>query len=138
MENVLIDTDVILDFFFDRQPFSEDAAKILALCESGEIKGFVTPVIYSNAYDILRKTASHQFVVDQLKQLFYITDVLAMDKAVVLQALNSTFSDFEDSLQNFAAVDYGGINAVITRNVKDYKSSTIAVLTPQSFLNIRG
>ncbi len=38
MKNVLIDTDVILDFFFDREPFSENAAIILSYCESEQIE----------------------------------------------------------------------------------------------------
>jgi len=42
MQKILIDTDVILDFFFDRKPFSDNAAQILALCESKEIKGYIT------------------------------------------------------------------------------------------------
>jgi len=37
MKNVLIDTDVILDFFFERKPFLDDAAKILSACEKGQI-----------------------------------------------------------------------------------------------------
>lgn len=37
MNRVLIDTDVILDFLFDRKPFSDDAAKVLSLCEAGVI-----------------------------------------------------------------------------------------------------
>ena len=49
MQKVLIDTDVILDFFSDREHFSENAAKILALCEKKVIAGFVTLVIISNA-----------------------------------------------------------------------------------------
>ncbi|MCF8370317.1 MAG: PIN domain-containing protein [Bacteroidales bacterium] len=60
MERILIDTDVILDFFFNRQPFSEHAAQILSLCESEKIEGFVTPVILSNVYYLIRKTASHE------------------------------------------------------------------------------
>lgn len=48
MDNVLIDTDVLMDFFLDRQPFANSAAKVLPLCELGLIKGFLTPVIYSN------------------------------------------------------------------------------------------
>ena len=40
MDRILIDTDIILDFFFDREPFSDNASKILALCESKEVKGF--------------------------------------------------------------------------------------------------
>ena len=45
MQKALIDTDVILDFFFDRKPFSDHSAQVLALCESREIRGFVTSVI---------------------------------------------------------------------------------------------
>jgi predicted nucleic acid-binding protein len=37
MNHVLIDIDVLLDFFLDREPFSENAAQILSLCESRQI-----------------------------------------------------------------------------------------------------
>jgi len=137
MDNVLIDTDVILDFFFDRQPFSNDAALILSLCEKKKIKGFVTPVIYSNAYYLLRQTAHHDKVIDKLKQLLSITDVLIMDREVVIQALNSGFTDFEDALQNFSALKNGVINVIITRNIKDYKTSKIGVLTPDNYLKTK-
>lgn len=50
MDNILIDTDIILDFFFDREPFSDNAAKILSLCEEGKIKGYVTAIMLSNIY----------------------------------------------------------------------------------------
>ena len=57
MTQILIDTDVILDFFFDRQPFAENASKIFSLSESKKIICFVTPVIISNVYYLLRQTA---------------------------------------------------------------------------------
>ena len=119
MDKVLIDTDVILDFFFDRKPFSESATKIFSLCESSRLKGFTTPVIYSNVYYLLRQTARHEKVIDKLKQLLSITDVLLMDKEVVMNALISGFSDFEDAMQNFSAVKYGNIDVILTRNLKD-------------------
>ncbi len=134
MDNVLIDTDVILDFFFDRQPYAEYSSQVIGLCETNKIKGFVTPVIYSNVYYLLRQTARHDKVVDNLKQLFMITDVLLMDKEVVSNALNSGFKDFEDSLQNFAAMKHGEINVILTRNLKDFSKSEIGVLTPESYI----
>lgn len=134
MDRVLIDTDVILDFFFDRQPFSEYAMKIISLCESNKIKGFVTPVICSNAYYLLRQTAKHNKVIDKLKQLLLITDVLIMDKEVVMNALNSGFNDFEDALQNFSARKHGNIDVILTRNLKDYKKSESGVLTPETYI----
>ncbi len=137
MESILIDTDVILDFFFDRQPFSDDAALIFSLCEKKKIKGYVTPVIYSNIYYLLRQTAHHDKVINKLKQLLSITDVLTMDKEVVIQALNSGFTDFEDALQNFSALKNGDISAIITRNIKYYKTSKIGVLTPDNYLKTK-
>ncbi len=134
MKRSLIDTDVILDFFFDRMPFSDYAAQIFSACESKLIQGCVTPVIFSNTYYLLRQTARHAKVIEKLNQLLTITDVLIMDKKVVYQALNSGFMDFEDALQNFAAVNKGNIDAIITRNVKDFKKSEIGVLTPDSFV----
>lgn len=104
MDKVLIDTDVLLDFFFDRKPFSDFAAKILTLCESKKIIGCVTPVIISNIYYLLRRNASHERVIGKLHQLLLITEVLTMDREIILNALRSKFSDFEDALQNFAAV----------------------------------
>ncbi|PKP09920.1 MAG: DNA-binding protein [Bacteroidetes bacterium HGW-Bacteroidetes-4] len=134
MDKVLIDTDVVLDFFFDREPFAEYASQVLGLCESNQIKGFVTPVIYSNVYYLLRQTARHDKVIENLKQLLMITDVLLMDREVVSSALNSGFKDFEDSLQNFAAMKNGAIDVILTRNLKDYSKSEIGVLTPESYI----
>ncbi len=137
MNSILVDSDVILDFFFDRKPFAENAAKILSLCENKEIAGFVTPVIISNCYYLLRKVAPHNKVIDKLKQLISIIDVISIDREVVVNALNSTFADFEDALQNFSAIKAKNIQVIITRNPKDYRHSTIAVFTPDIFIKNR-
>jgi predicted nucleic acid-binding protein len=134
MKKVLIDTDVILDFFFDRMPFSENAAIIFSRCENKSIEGFVTPVIISNAYYLLRQTAKHEKVIEKLKQLLSFTQVLNIDKRVVEIALNSKFKDFEDAIQNYAAECNGTIEAIITRNIKDFKKSKIAVFTPEGYI----
>lgn len=137
MAKILIGTDVILDFFFDREPFSENAAKILSLCESKEITGFVTPVIISNVYYLLRQTAKHEKIIEKLKMLVSITDVLVINKDSILQALNSEFKDFEDALQNYSAELNKEIDIIITRNTKDYKNSSLGVMTPDNYLKMR-
>lgn len=134
MDRVLIDSDVILDSFFDRKPFVEFSLAVLRLCESGKIKGYLTPLIYSNIYYLLRQTAKHEKVLEKLKQLLKITDVLAMDRIVVENALNSGFKDFEDSLQNSAAINSGSVDLILTRNLKDYKNSELGVFTPETYL----
>ncbi len=137
MDNVLIDTDVILDFFFDRKPFSDHATKLLSLCESKVIVAYVTPVIISNVYYVLKRTAKHEYVIEKLTQLLLVVDILDMNFEVVKNALNSGFKDFEDAMQNFAAVKHGKIDVILTRNVKDFKKSEIGIMTPENYIKSR-
>ena len=134
MSNVLIDTDVILDFFFDRKPFSVHTAQFLTLCETKQLNGFITPVTCSNLYYLLRRSASHEKVIDKLQLLLSILDVLVMDKQIVYLALNSGLPDFEGAMQNFSAIGNGQIESIVTRNTKDYKTSSNGTSTPENYL----
>ena len=136
MDKVLIDTDVILDFLFDRKPFSEDVAQILSWCENSKIQGFVTSIMLSNIYYLLRKTAKHEKVIENLKMLLNIVDVITTNKDTVLDALHSEFKDFEDALQNFSAQNHDEIKVIITRNIKDYKRSNLVVMEPETYINL--
>lgn len=134
MEKVLIDTDVLLDFFFDRKPFSEAATEILSACENKKIEGFVTAIMLSNMYYLLRKTAKHEKVMANLKLLLGFINVIPTNKKAVLDALYSDFKDFEDALQNFSAQNNNEIKIIITRNTKDYKTSSLSVMNPEGFM----
>lgn len=136
MKKVLIDSDVLLDVFFDRQPFSKFAEMVLIKCENKQLQGFVTPVIISNVYYLLKKGSTHEKVIKKITQLLSIIDVLIIDKQIILKALNSDFKDFEDALQNYAAENALQIDLILTRNIKDYKNSKIAVMTPEYFCKI--
>ena len=47
------------------------------------------------------------------------------------------FSDFEDAVQCYTVQEHG-INTVVTRNIKDYKTSGVLVQTPEVFLSVNG
>ena len=123
MEKVLIDSDVILDFFFDRKPFSDDASQLLILCENGQISGFVTAIMLSNIHYLLRKTAKNEKVVEKLKMLLKIIDVITTDRKAI-----------EDALQNFSAQNTNEIKVIVTRNTKDYKTSKLSIMNPETYL----
>lgn len=136
MNKIFIDTDVILDFFFDRKPFSDDSTQLFMLCEKKIVTGFVTPVILSNVYYLLRKTAKHEKVIEKLKLLINLVEIATINKATILEALNSEFKDFEDALQNYSAQHDKDIQVIVTRNVKDFKESRLSVMTPETYLRI--
>jgi predicted nucleic acid-binding protein len=134
MDKVLIDTDVLMDLFFDRKPFARYATEIMNQCADREIQGFTRPVIICNVYYLLRKKAKHTVIVEKIKQLLTIIEIVTIDKNTVLCALNSKFRDFKDSLQNFSAMENGEIKAILTRNLKDFKKSELAIMTPETYL----
>jgi predicted nucleic acid-binding protein len=134
MKRILIDSDVILDLLLDRKPFCEDSLALIYACEQKQLQGFVTPVIIANVYYIFRQNASHITVTEQLKLLLKIISVLNMDQKQVLAALDSKFTDFEDALQYFSAIQSNKVDVIITRNTSDYKKSALPVFTPNEFL----
>jgi predicted nucleic acid-binding protein len=134
MENVFIDTDVIVDFLTDRKPFSLESAKIFSLIDQKKIKGCVSSLSFSNLYYVLRKFGTHKKVISSLQDLSELVDILKVDSDIVKSALTSDFKDFEDSIQYFAAQEHKKIDCIITRNIKDYKESSIPVMTPETFL----
>lgn len=136
MKNALIDSDVLLDFFFDREPFSKYATYVLTQCELKKLNGYVTPVIISNVYYLLRKISSHERVIKKLNQLLTLTEVLIIDKKIMLNAMNSKFKDFEDALQNYACESTGEVDMIITRNIKDYQKSNLSILTPENYFKL--
>ena len=134
MENVFIDTDVIVDFLTDRKPFSLESAKIFSLIDQKKIKGCVSSLSFSNLYYVLRKFGTHKKVISSLQDLSELVDILKVDSDIVKSALNSDFKDFEDSIQYFAAQEHKKVDCIITRNIKDYKDSSLPVMTPETFL----
>jgi hypothetical protein len=61
--------------------------------------------------------------------------VIDLESIFFKQIVTSDFLDFEDGLQYFSAMMVKDIKAIITRNTKDFKSSSIPVLTPAQFLS---
>jgi len=131
---ILIDADVIMDVLFTRKGFENDSKKILEHCEKS-IQGFITPVLCANLHYFLTKEIDRERSIEILKSLLTFLEVLNQQKSTLISAINSEFIDFEDALQHFAAVEYGKIDFIITRNTKDYKKSQIPVFTPKEFLS---
>jgi predicted nucleic acid-binding protein len=134
MTNLFFDTDVILDFLTDRKPFSREAAIIFTLVDQKKLKGYASSLTFSNLYYILRKIEPHKKVISKLISFSKIVTILNIGEQNIKDALDSGFTDFEDSIQYFSAIDCKKIDVIITRNTKDFKNSTLPVMTPGDYL----
>lgn len=104
------------------------------MIEKKKLRGNASSLCFSNLYYLLRQELSRTKAISILKDLSSILNILKVDEDSVLKALDSNFRDFEDALQFFTASDYKRIDLIVTRNVKDYKHSTLPVMTPEVLL----
>jgi predicted nucleic acid-binding protein len=132
---IFIDSDIILDVLSKREPFYNSAAILFSLIEKGKIKGYTSPIIFSNVHYVLRKRISKDNTITNLKYFKSLMDVLPVDKRAKESALDSEFDDFEDAIQDFCA-EQNGTNYFITRNKIDYKKAQINILTAKEFLSM--
>ena len=133
-DKIFLDTDVALDHLADRQPFAEYAHRLFAMAETGELTVCVSSLSFSNLYYILRKLQGHADALALLGKLKLLVRVSAVTETEINAALSSSFKDFEDAIQHFAAKTEGGISAIVTRNKADYSASEIPILSPKEYL----
>jgi hypothetical protein len=81
----------------------------------------------------LRKYAGKENAISSLRDLTDYVSILPVDAEVIRKALYSEFSDYEDAIQHYAALQDASVEGIITRNIKDYRYSDIPVLLPTEF-----
>ena len=135
---IFMDSDVVIDFFTDRDPHVNPASELFELNEQGIIKIFLSAVSINNIYYIVRRFLGHKKAIQVIESQTEMTEIIGTTKNEILQALKNDFSDYEDSIQYSSALTIQKLDAIITRNIKDYKNSKIAVMTPHSFIQMIG
>jgi predicted nucleic acid-binding protein len=135
MNNIFLDTNVIIDFLADRRPFSLLAAKIFNYSLQGKVKVFISAVSYNNIYYILRQSLTNRETIKLLDGLCEMTEIADVTKAIIKKALKTDFKDFEDAIQYNCALSIHKIDFIVTRDTKDFKNSILPVLTPEEAIS---
>ncbi|MCL2195667.1 MAG: PIN domain-containing protein [Oscillospiraceae bacterium] len=133
---ILVDTNILLDYFLDREPFEDDAAQVLELCQTNAVQGFVAAHSISTMFYVLRRGYSVAQRKEILLSLCQILRVVGIEDWQVVAALeDDCFDDVEDCLQAQCAMDCNA-DYIITRDGKDFAQSPVPALVPQQFLTL--
>lgn len=131
---VLLDTDVVLDVITERAPFAVAAAELLDLNEQGAFEAYISAITPINIFYIARKARSSPALRQAIKQLLQTVRVCPIDHAILTAAFALPFTDYEDAVQHASATT-SNLDAIVTRNLDDYKNATLPVYSPLDFLN---
>jgi predicted nucleic acid-binding protein len=133
LEKLFVDTDVVLDLLSARQPHYKFAAELFSLADMESIRLYVSSLTFANVHYVLSKQLSATESRKLLLRFKTLVTVLPVNDKIIELALSSSFADFEDAIQFYAAIE-NNISILLTRNLKDFKKATIPVMTPQQYL----
>lgn len=134
MKHYLVDTNVVIDMLLNRED-ADAACAVFDGAERGEYVLHICALSFTTMFYSLRKILTPRQRIDALTQLSDALEVSLVDHDVIDMALKSGWKDFEDAVQNFAAVADPEVSAIITRNLKDFQASELEVVDSVKFLS---
>lgn len=133
--DVFLDSDVILDYLLKREPFNVPAREIFGIAFNKEIQIYFSSLTVANIHNLLRKQYGNEGALNKITELLRFCKLLPVSEKEIFSAVKSGFSDFEDAIQHFSAIQNPEIKGIITRNPAGYKKSQIPIFTPEVFLS---
>ncbi|QKF72885.1 PIN domain-containing protein [Aliarcobacter faecis] len=131
MIKIYIDTNVFINAIENRD--NNISKKVLIFLENiKDINIYLNDLSIINIHYIGRKSTEKSELNKTLKTIINSYNLISIDKNIIEDALNSNFKDFEDGIQYFCAKKVE-TDIIITSNTKDFKSSSIKILSPKEF-----
>ena len=130
---LLIDANIILDVLLNRPDYVKDSAMIWKLCETEQMKGYVSTLTFANLVYIMRKQLDPEKIEDVFHKLNLIFEFADFSVSDLTHAADLNWKNFEYAVQSVIAerihADY-----IITRNVRDFSKSRVMAFTPPELL----
>ena len=135
MKNIIIDTNILMDFLFEREGH-EKVAEIFKICSNGEIKGFVCAHEITTLYFFLNKSIKDKRKIKKsISGIMKRFHVIETNEKILNKALASEIDDFEDAVIE-ASSNEKNAEYILSRNIKDFKKSIVTAITPEELLAI--
>ncbi len=136
MDKLFLDANVVVDFLCERSDFYLPAARLMVKSYNKEIELCCSTLTLATAsYFMERSKVSQTDIFHKISDMISICELADVDRDVVVQALSSGFTDFEDAMQYFSAKKWGA-DIIITRNKKDFANSQLPVYEPLEYLEL--
>lgn len=92
---LFVDSDVVIDFFTDREPHANPASKLFEFNEQASVKLYLSAVNINNIYYIVRRFLGHKTTLEVVEALTGMTEIVGTTKKEIIQALKNSFTDMK-------------------------------------------
>ena len=133
---IFVDSDIFLDILLIREPHFEDSVHLLLLRKNNEAELYTTPSIIINTNYIAQKQRNKEIAMTGVSELLKFVEIIESSKKILIECFKLNYSDVEDAVQYFTALQDDSLDYYITRNIKhfNFKKDNLPVLTPTQFL----
>ncbi|WP_038108096.1 type II toxin-antitoxin system VapC family toxin [Treponema pedis] len=134
---ILIDTNIIIDLVQDREPYSENALRIINSCITRENIGYISSHSLIDLFFILRKDKTVKERKALILNLCKFFNIVAEENEYFVSVCNNNdWNDLEDGLQMKCA-EAESLDYIITRDRENgFKNSPVKTINPEEFLKL--
>ena len=131
---VFLDSNIILDILLKNEELYKESQQLLNLADNHKIDFFISAASITDIFYIVnKKIKDKEKTKEHIKLLLELVSIAGVDESCIMNALNSSWKDFEDAVQYESSVQIQA-DYLVTRNTKDFKTSFVEVITPSAFL----
>lgn len=133
---LLIDTNIVLDVLLKREPFCQDAVKVMNLSQYDGVHEYVSASAITDIYYIAYKQIKNrELVFDLIKRLLMVVKIAAVTEQEIRNAMETKWKDFEDAVQ-YSVAFFNEMEGLVTRNPRDYEGIDISIWSPEQVLKM--
>jgi len=130
---IMLDLNVLLDYFQKRQPYYHYSSIVLSEVLKGKLDGAVPAHGLTTVYYIVAKHNNKQRANEVTDWLLTHFEVATADKSRFVRARSLSMDDFEDAVVASMA-EASQCIFIVTRNISDFENPPIPALTPEEFV----
>jgi len=131
---VMLDTNVLIDYFAKREPYYQDAFKLRVMQEFGDAELWVSVQSFSDIAYVLRGDTDSKKLQQAFLSSLSFLHVCSLDQEDLKNACQAAWDDLEDCLIEQCAKKLKA-EYILTRDASGFARSSAIVLRPSEFFD---
>lgn len=129
---LLLDTNVLIDYFGRREPYFRDCTRLLIAAWFGDVELWASAKSFTDIFYLLARTCGRAELQRSFLRSLSVLKVCSVDGRDIEAAAGESWPDFEDCLISQAAEKIGA-DFILTRDARGFERSRVRALSPGAF-----
>ena len=130
---ILIDTNVVLDVIQQREPHYRASAAVIDRVVRKRTRGAIPAHAITTIHFLVHRYQTRDMASQVIDWLLARFEVAPVGRTELIRAQSLAWADFEDAVVA-AAAETLGCEVIVTRNIRDFTGSPVAVYTPEEYM----